>query len=516
MSARITLASRCLALTLVAALAACGSAEPPASPDVRRPVGTRGFYPSSERALKADVERYVKSASPPAVPGDPKIVIAPHAGYVFSGATAGHAFKVLRKRGNVKTVLLMGCPHRVAVRNVSIWPRGAYRTPLGDCAIDADAAARLTKACGTRFQKSAHVREHSLEVEVPFIQALFPKAKIVPILVYHMAPAVREKLVNAIAEELKRPGTVLVVSTDFSHYPTTGRLAEQIDRAALQSLKTLDADRVDKVCNGILRKGHPGVGCVMCGREAATTALRAARKAGLDKGTILHYTNSAARLGDGRVVGYGAIAFSKSGAKPPVPKAEPKAPAKEEAMLSPAARKALLHIARESAKAALEGRSWAPPKPKLKQLLQPGGCFVTLKNHGRLRGCLGTFATNQPIYLAVARMGAASATRDHRFRGNPVTLKELPKIGIEISVLSPRRRIDSWKKIKLGKQGVVVRRGWRSGVFLPQVATETGWSLEQFLRNLCAHKAGLAPDAYKDPRTTLEVFDAEVFGEKKR
>ena len=145
-------------------------------------------------------------------------------------------------------------------------------------------------------------------------------------------------------------------------------------------------------------------------------------------------------------------------------------------------------------------------------LLKEMGAFVTLNERGQLRGCIGNIVGRGPLYMTVRDMAIAAATEDPRFA--PVTLDELGAIEIEISVLSPIEKIDSPDKIQLGKHGVIVKKGFSSGVFLPQVATETGWSKEEFLSNLCAHKAGLAPDAWKDKSTELYIFSAEVFSEK--
>jgi AmmeMemoRadiSam system protein A len=145
-------------------------------------------------------------------------------------------------------------------------------------------------------------------------------------------------------------------------------------------------------------------------------------------------------------------------------------------------------------------------------LLKQTGAFVTLNEHGQLRGCIGNLVGKEPLYLTVRDMAVEAAVGDPRFA--QVDLSELKIIEIEISVLSPLEKIDSAEKIKLGTHGVLVKKGFNSGVFLPQVATETGWSKEEFLSNLCAHKAGLSPDAWKDKSTELYIFSAEVFSER--
>lgn len=149
--------------------------------------------------------------------------------------------------------------------------------------------------------------------------------------------------------------------------------------------------------------------------------------------------------------------------------------------------------------------------PKNEILLKPMGAFITLRNKNELRGCIGQIETKKPLYKTIQEMAISSATKDPRFL--PVTTKELGEIIIEVSVLTPPKKVTSWQEIKLGVHGVIVEKGWNKGVFLPQVATETGWDLQQFLSALCSEKACLSPDCYKDPQTNLYVFEAQVFEE---
>jgi len=183
-------------------------------------------------------------------------------------------------------------------------------------------------------------------------------------------------------------------------------------------------------------------------------------------------------------------------------------------MLSPEERKTLLGIARETIQAALSRSPKPQPVVDGEALKAPCGCFVTLKNQGRLRGCIGTFGSRAPLYKTVIEM-ASAALRDPRFLDRPVTAEELPKIGIEISVLTPLERImDPMNEIELGRHGICIDGPLGSGCFLPQVATETGWSLEDFLSHCAAGKAGLPPDAWKWPEVAVYRFEAEVFGEE--
>jgi AmmeMemoRadiSam system protein A len=175
-------------------------------------------------------------------------------------------------------------------------------------------------------------------------------------------------------------------------------------------------------------------------------------------------------------------------------------------------KKALLKVARDIVEAVIRRREITKPESDDPELNAPCGCFVTLKNHGRLRGCIGQFTSDSLLIELVAEMAKASATGDPRFFADPITTGELEKLNVEISVLSPLKRTDDPLSLKLGVDGIYIKRGRASGCFLPQVADETGWSKEEFLSYCCAHKAGLAADAWKDPETEVYLFTAEVFG----
>ena len=180
--------------------------------------------------------------------------------------------------------------------------------------------------------------------------------------------------------------------------------------------------------------------------------------------------------------------------------------------MNDAQKQTLLKVARDTVEAVIS--HWPAEKPKSDdpELNAPCGCFVTLKNHGQLRGCIGQFISDSPLIELVTEMAKASATGDPRFMSDPITARELQQLDIEISVLSPLQKTDDPLSLRLGVDGIYIRKGHTSGCFLPQVATETGWSKEEFLSYCCSHKAGLAPDAWKDPATEVNLFTAEVFG----
>jgi AmmeMemoRadiSam system protein A len=172
----------------------------------------------------------------------------------------------------------------------------------------------------------------------------------------------------------------------------------------------------------------------------------------------------------------------------------------------------LLKVACDTVEAVIRQQKTTKSESDDPELNAPCGCFVTLKNRDRLRGCIGQFISDKPLIELVAEMAKASATGDPRFLADPITARELEKLDVEISVLSPLKRTDDSLSLRLGVDGIYIKKGRASGCFLPQVAPETGWTKEEFLSNCCAHKAGLAPDAWKDPETEVYLFTAEVFG----
>jgi AmmeMemoRadiSam system protein A len=180
--------------------------------------------------------------------------------------------------------------------------------------------------------------------------------------------------------------------------------------------------------------------------------------------------------------------------------------------MNDAQKQILLKTARDTVEAVINRQPTQKAESDDPQLNAPCGCFVTLKNHGRLRGCIGQFTSTSPLIELVVEMAKASATGDPRFFGDTITADELQQLDIEISVLSPLQRTDKPLDLRLGVDGIYIKRGRASGCFLPQVATETGWSKEEFLSYCCAHKAGLASDAWRDPETEVNLFTAEVFG----
>jgi AmmeMemoRadiSam system protein A len=175
-------------------------------------------------------------------------------------------------------------------------------------------------------------------------------------------------------------------------------------------------------------------------------------------------------------------------------------------------KRTLLKIARDTVEAVITSGAVPRPESDDPELNAHCGCFVTLKNQDQLRGCIGQFTSDKPLVELVVEMAKASATSDPRFFADPVTADELEQLDVEISVLSPLKRTNEPLSLRLGVDGIYIKKGCASGCFLPQVATEAGWSKEEFLSYCCAHKAGLPADAWKDLATEVYLFTAEVFG----
>ncbi|MFH0952939.1 MAG: AmmeMemoRadiSam system protein B [Verrucomicrobiota bacterium] len=495
------------ALLLAGLSVSCGySAE---DGPVRLPAVAGQFYPASPGELSRMIDSMLGQAALPKIEGRIRALIVPHAGYIYSGPVAAYGFKAVAGQP-YKTVVLIGNSHREGFEGASVYPRGKFKTPLGDVEIDSALAQKLMDSDPRiYFRESAHIPEHSLEVEIPFLQKTLGQFKIVPILLGTESTEIARVLGEALAKSAAED-TLVVTSSDMSHYPKYED-ARFADNKVIESICTGSEDNYDRMLRQLERTGIPHADTFMCGEGATKAVMFFAGKVGASRIQLLKYGNSGDTAGSkDSVVGYCAIAFSDSGAFEK--KAEGSASAAKDEVLNKAEEKALLDLAKLAVETYVRTGAMPAWTNTLPGLEQPLGAFVTLKEGGDLRGCIGRFQPDIPLWRVVMQMGVAAATQDARFP--QVRTGELDKLEYEISVLSPLRKVGSWKEIELGRHGVEVVRGFRHGVFLPQVATETGWDLDTFMSQLCAQKAGLPQDAWKDPATELYVFTAQVFGDK--
>ena len=495
-----------LPILLALSLAACAEKPAAAEGPVRRPAVAGSFYPGDPAQLGAMVDQLMAEAQIPEMDGRVRALIAPHAGYVFSGGVAAHAFKAVEGK-RYGTVVLIGNSHREGYYGIAVTPGGRFRTPMGDVPIDESLAKKLLDSSPLIIvRESAHLPEHSLEVIVPFLQRTIGDFKLVPILLGDRATELSRVLAAALAQHA--PGDTLVVaSTDLSHYPAYED-ACFADGKTIKAVVSGDADNLERMLRQLEQMKIPDMATGMCGEGATKAVMLYANAVSADRVERLKYANSGdSPQGDRKgVVGYAAVAFLSANGESGKPAVQ------EDRLLSDEERKALLKLARETVETYVKTGEVPGFNNAMPALEQPLGAFVTIKKRGQLRGCIGRFEPDMPLHRVVMEMAIAAATQDARFP--PVSEAELDQLEYEVSVLSPLRRVQSWREIQYGKHGVQVSRGMRRGVFLPQVATETGWSFEKFMDNLCAGKAGLPRDAWKDPATQLQVFTAEVFHEE--
>ncbi|OQA56652.1 MAG: hypothetical protein BWY42_00895 [Candidatus Omnitrophica bacterium ADurb.Bin277] len=478
---------------------------------VRKAAAAGTFYPAEKNRLASYVDEMLRQADAPGIPGTIQTIIVPHAGYVYSGHVAAHAYKMIRDR-DIRTVILMCNSHRHGLNGIAVYKEGSFETPLGKIEIDRDKTmALLAEDPRIMDRGEIHEGDHVLEVQLPFLQRTLGDFKIVPLLFGTNDPALSGTLAEAL-EKIADDKTLLIASTDMSHYPSYTE-ATAADRKTIDAILTGDPGILDSRIVELESGGIPNADTFMCGLSGVRTAMILAQRKGASDIRLLKYANSGDVSGDKRrVVGYASMVFLKP-VSADTPRSAPGADQSEG--LNEAEQAELLRLAKNTVETYVKTRKIPSYTPALKTLEKPAGAFVTLREHGRLRGCIGRFEPNVPLYSVIQQMAVAAAAQDPRFP--PVEEAELQKLDYEISVLSPLHKVPDASGIIPGKHGVEIRKGlFHRGVFLPQVATETGWGKEKFLSELCSQKAGLPGDCWKDPSVDLYVFTAQVFPEEKK
>lgn len=503
------------AVVLLAAAAPCGAAEP----SVRAPAVAGAFYTSDSAALREQVDAFLaEGAKKVKAEGNVVALIAPHAGFAYSGRCAGVAYAAVKGKP-FKRVVVLAFSHRGGIPvNGSVLAVDAYRTPLGDIPVDRAACEKLLQSERFGSFPAADRFEHSLEVQLPFLQRALGDFRLVPILLGRLA----EDDYAAAAAEIRKivdAETLLVASTDFTHYganfdftPFTTNVRENIEK--------LDKGAIDL----ILRRDGPGfssyirrTGATICGRDPVRTLIHLLPRNAT--GQLVSYYTSGDSTGDYRhCVSYAGIVFTASGdpaAAPEPAPAEAKPPVGSEpergsGRVSPEGQKKLLELARKALVSAAEGKGMPAIGLDDPELQSRNGVFVSLYKKGELRGCIGNFRPQTPLYQTVVAQTLASALHDQRFPAvRPI---EVEDIDIEVSILLPERPLKNPLDWELGKHGIIVRRGWQQATFLPQVA-EHFKSKEDMLA-ACCRKAGMLSNMWRDPETTVLVYEAQVFGEK--
>jgi len=469
---------------------------------IRESILAGSWYPADAKRLREDVESYLQKASVPDLQGQLFALLSPHAGYRYSGQVAAYGYKLLERR-KFDTVVVIAPSHRAYFSGVSVYDRGGFRTPLGMLPLDTELVIALKERDPRiRFVAEAHAQEHSLEIQLPFLQVVMPGFKLVPLVMGDQSLAACQWLAEAVAACIGKKSVLVVASSDLSHFHPYQE-AKKLDQVVLDKVNAFDP--------GALSESLKNGKCEACGGGPMVTAMLIGKKLGANKSQVLHYANSGDVTGDrSGVVGYMAAAVW---ANPRPKEATAEGEGKQRSVgvdlgLTAEEKTALLRLARKTIEAKCRGEKAPVPEAQSPTLSELRGAFVTLHKAGRLRGCIGHIQARQPLIKTVADMAIAAAFDDPRFP--PLRAEELKEIDIEISVLTPLRRIADVREIQVGTHGIYIRKGGYSGLLLPQVATEWKWDRTAFLEHTC-EKAHLPKDAWRDKETEIYIFSADVF-----
>ena len=460
-------------------------------PVVRPATQANRFYTGDSTALSEEVDSFLAVHKGRTQYDNVAALIVPHAGYYFSGNVAASAYMTLNPKRPYKRIFLLGPSHHEWLDGASVNTEADYyATPLGKVKVDRETAMQLTKDSLFSYRPEAHDREHCLEVQLPFLQRRLGEVPpIVPIII---ATNDYEKLqrMAAVLKPYFTDENLFVISSDFSHYPSY-EVACEVDARTGKAIESGDVGQLIAAIETNARSGKRNLATSACGEFAIITLMLMLDRH--DEVKHLMYQNS----GDiddhdpNRVVGYHSFAILRNDST--------------SFTLTDADKKLLKEIAYESIRDSLDGK---PIRSTTHATLNVKcGAFVSLHKHGRLRGCIGHFGEDYPLYEIVAEMARAAAFEDPRF--TPVRREELDDIDIEISVLTPMRRIQSLDEFELHRHGIYIRKGYRSGTFLPQVADEVNWTKEEFVAHCSQDKAGLGWDGWRDAE--LYVYEAIVF-----
>ena len=502
---------RCAACALMTLVASTTMAA------TRPPAVAGAFYTDDPKRLRAEVEAFVEA---PALGKSARALVVPHAGYPYSGAVAGKAFATLGGAA-VSRVILLGPSHHkgfvggaLPAKNIT-----SFSTPLGEVVLDLKAVAALRGNADFRGPADAHNPEHSLEVELPFLQVVLPEAEIVPILVGHATDLeVAQRMARALVPLLNEE-TIVVVSSDFTHHGARYRwtpfegpdLGGQLVRLGrLTAARLADADP-----QGFWHQVEVS-GDTVCGARPLAVLAELLARAYEGSGEVLDVTTSGHRTGSWDMsVTYAGVAFFgawtswRDEVQPTLGVVSPTQGAQIVALARAALESYLTHDGSIA--------EWYATPHAAAVSRAPAGAFVTLNHEGkkpadpgRLRACMGVIEARQPLDQAVVQ-AAVWAAQDPRFP--KLQADELDGLDVEVSILSPSHPVPGPEAIDIGTHGIILSKGRHRALFLPQVATEQGWDLETTLDHL-ARKAGMPTDGWRRG-AQFEVFTAQVFGEER-
>ncbi|MBU1043038.1 MAG: AmmeMemoRadiSam system protein B [Candidatus Omnitrophica bacterium] len=470
--------------------------------NIKSPNVAGGFYPKDRVELNNILDFLLNSEEKPIIKHHVYGLISPHAGYIYSGQVAAKNYQAITPN-QYKTIVILAPSHYFKLDCAAIYSQGSFQTPLGLVSIDQGFAQQLIKNETKLFTYNPSVfeKEHAIEVQLPFLQKTQDDFKIVPILI----PALSYEFTQSLAQALSaltadRDDVLIIASTDLSHYHDLAT-ANKIDQQTLEYILKLQPKQLfDFVSEG---KSE------LCGSAAVATLLQVMINLKANNAQLLKYATSAdsaymPSLDKTSVVGYAAVIFTNP------KKLAINSNQRSGLMLNSNQKKELISVARESIVNIVKSNRKQIVSSDDPELMQDKGAFVTIYKNNALRGCIGMIKSDQPLVKVVNDMAVQAATRDPRFA--PVSEDELDNIELEISVISPIERITDINLIQVGKHGLIVSKGYNSGLLLPQVAAEYNWSKEEFLAETCV-KAGLSKDDWKKG-AEIFIFSAEVFSEK--
>jgi AmmeMemoRadiSam system protein B/AmmeMemoRadiSam system protein A len=466
--------------------------------EVRKPAVAGSFYPADPQTLARQVRDFLSRAPKEKVAGEIIALVSPHAGYIYSGQVAAYAFKLVEGM-KYDAVVVVAPSHRTYFRGASVYDRGGFETPLGLLPVEKELCQKLKDGSSLiQFVAQAHAQEHSLEVQLPFLQEALGQFNLVPIVIGDQSYSTCEAIGHAIARAINGKRVLLVASTDLSHFHPYDEAVKR-DQVILEDLRAFDPRKLAQDLNS--GKGEA------CGGGPVMAVMIAAKERGANRAQVLKYLNSGDVTGDrSSVVGYAAAVFAQS------PQALEKEMGRKKAGISlgltEEEKKTLRQIAYSTIEGRLRGQKPTKPDALTGTLMEKRGAFVSLHKQGQLRGCIGQIQPTKPLCQIVEEMAVAAAFNDPRFES--LTPKELKDIELEISVLTPLQRVKDPKEIEVGKHGLYIKKGFYSGLLLPQVATQYHWDRMTFLEETC-RKAGLPRHAWKEKDAEIYLFSADIF-----
>lgn len=470
----------------------------------REPAVAGQFYPGHPERLKSELARLFSKVTSQHKASHILALIAPHAGYPYSGSVAASAFAQLDPKSAYDQIFIIGSSHRYSFDGAAVYTRGPYKTPLGTIPVNIQVSRELVSLNSyIKDSYESHLYEHCLEVLLPFLQFRLEKPfQIVPVIIATQRASTCRKIADTLRSFLT-PSNLFVISTDFSHFPDYDH-ACRVDHLTAEAIQSGNPDVLLESLDHHEHAGIPGLSTCLCGWTSVLTLLYMTEKLPDIRYSLINYRNSgdaAGMMDKSRVVGYCAMAIEQSRIQS----------AGSESATSAELSSDEQHMLLELAHDAIRSKCIAAYKPApgpwnlTPALMRQAGVFVSLYLHGKLRGCIGRFTPDQPLYEMVQSMAVSAAFHDHRFPS--LKAGEVEHLKIEISILTPLRAIETLDAIELGRHGIYIKKGYNTGTYLPQVALNTGWTRLEFVEHCASEKAGIGRNGWKD----AELFVYEAF-----